>query len=160
MKLIHTSFWLPPWLREELQRIAACQHLPLSQVGAIGLGEWARQRLHKQHEDTLYPVLRQLIRDELNTFGNRIIFFLMRIAFAAEQSRILITNVLHKMLIQMGLPIDKFNEIVDQSNKMARRNIITRAPEIKKLMEEWQASHGDDKHDDKGDSNGKENKHQ
>lgn len=143
MKLIHTSFWLPPWLREEIERIAACEHLPLSQVGAIGLGEWVRERLHKQHEDTLYPVLRQLIRDELRAFGNRIIFFLMRIAFAAEQSRILITNVLHKICMQMGLPIDKFNKLVDESNKKARRNIIAGSPQIKSLMEEWQQSSAD-----------------
>jgi hypothetical protein len=85
-------------------------------------------------------------------FGNRIIFFLMRIAFAAEQARILITNVLHRMLSRMGIPNDKFNEIIDKSNKIARRNIITRAPEIKTLIEEWEASHEDDKQDDKRNS--------
>ena len=146
-------------LKAELQRIAAEEGLSLSQVGATGLGEWVHQRLHDHHEALLYPVLRQLIRDELRAFGNRIIFFLMRIAFAAEQSRILITNVLHKMIIQMGLPIDKFNALVDQSNKMARRNIITHAPEIKRLMEEWEASHEDDKQNDKTNSDGKEKKY-
>jgi hypothetical protein len=158
MKLVHTTFWLHPLVRSELERIAECERLTLSQVGATGLDQWVRGRLHDQHESLLYPVLRQLIRDELRAFGNRIVFFLIRIAFAAEQSRILITNVLHKLTIQMGLPIDKFNEMVDKSNKMARRNIIARSPEIKTLMKEWEASHEDEKEEDKTNANGKEKK--
>jgi protein-disulfide isomerase-like protein with CxxC motif len=147
-----------PLLKAEIQRIAEAEGLSVSQVGATGLGEWVHQRLHDHHEALLYPVLRQLIRDELRAFGNRIVFFLIRIAFAAEQSRILITNVLHKLTIQMGVPIDKFNELVDKSNKMARRNIIARSPEIKKLMQEWEASRDDEKEDDKTNSSGKEKK--
>jgi hypothetical protein len=158
VKLVHTTFWLHPLVRAELERIAQCESLTLSQVGATGLDQWVRGRLHAQHEAVLYPVLRQLVRDELRAFGNRIIFFLMRIAFAAEQSRILITNVLHKLTIQMGLPIDNFNKLVDSSNKMARRNIIAHSPEIKRLCEEWEASRGDEKEDDKTNSNGKEKK--
>jgi hypothetical protein len=71
LKLIHTTTWLPPAIREEIERIADCEKLPVSQVCAIGLGQWVRQRLHDQHEETLYPVLRQLIRDELRAFGSR-----------------------------------------------------------------------------------------
>jgi hypothetical protein len=144
-KTVPLPLHVDPLLKAEIQRIAEAEGLSVSQVGATGLGEWVHQRLHDQHEDVLYPVLRQLIRDEPRAFGNRIVFFLIRIAFAAEQSRILITNVLHKLTIQMGLPIDKFNELVDKSNKMARRNIIARSPEIKTLMKEWEASHEDDK---------------
>jgi hypothetical protein len=158
VKLVHTTFWLHPLVRAELERIAECERLTLSQVGATGLDQWVRGRLHAQHEAVLYPVLRQLIRDELRAFGNRIIFFLIRIAFAAEQARILITNVLYKITMQMGLPIDNFNKLVDSSNKMARRNIITHAPEIKSLMQEWEASHEDKKQDDRTNSSGKEKK--
>jgi hypothetical protein len=159
-KTVPLPLHVDPLLKAEIQRIAEAESLSVSQVGATGLGEWVHQRLHDHHESLLYPVLRQLIRDELRAFGNRIVFFLIRIAFAAEQSRILITNVLHKLTIQMGLPIDKFNEMVDKSNKMARRNIIARSPEIKTLMKEWEASHEDEKEDDKTNFNGKEKKRQ
>jgi hypothetical protein len=118
--------------------------LSLSQVGKTGLGQWAHQRLHDQHEALLYPVIRQLIRDELRAFGNRIAFFLMRIAFAAEQTRILVTNILDRMLKTSGVEPQIFNSLVDQSSKMARRNIIARSPQIKSLMDEWFASLPDD----------------
>jgi hypothetical protein len=152
----HTTVPLPlhvdPLLKAEIQRIAEAEGLSVSQVGATGLGEWVHQRLHDQHEALAYPVLRQLIRDELRAFGNRIIFFLMRIAFAAEQSRILITNVLHKICMQMGLPIDKFNNLLDESRNKARRNIIAGSPQIKSLMEEWKQSSTDEEntHETKG----------
>jgi hypothetical protein len=140
MKLVHTTFWLHPLVRAELERIAECERLTLSQVGATGLDAWVRHRLHDQHEALLYPVLRQLIRDELRAFGNRIVFFLMRIAFAAEQTRILVTNILDRMLKKDGVKPEIFNSLVDQSNKMAKRNIIKNSPELKSLIEEWEGS--------------------
>jgi hypothetical protein len=143
LKLIHTTTWLPPAIRAEIERIAGCEKLAVSQVCAIGLGQWVRQRLHDQHEETLYPVLRQLIRDELRSFGNRLVF-LMRIAFAAEQTRILTTNLLNRYLKHQGVPDETFNSLVDKSNKMAKRNIIARTPELKSLMEEWWAYLPDD----------------
>jgi len=35
-----------------------------------------------------------MFREELQAFGHRIVFFLLRIAFSAEQARILVTNSL------------------------------------------------------------------
>jgi hypothetical protein len=83
-------------------------------------------------------MLRQIIREELRAFGNRVVFFLMRIAFAAEQARILIANVLHHMLKREGVPQEHFHEMVDQSNKLARRNIIQKTPQLKTLLTEWE----------------------
>jgi hypothetical protein len=138
-KLIHTTSHLHPLVRAELERRADITGLSLSRVMATGLEEWVQYDLHRQHETLMYPMFRQLIRDELKAFGNRIVFFLMRIAFSAEQARILITNVLHKVLKLAGVPDERFNSIVDESNKMARRNIITKTPQIKSLLKEWEA---------------------
>lgn len=82
-------------------------------------------------------MLRQIIREELRSFGNRIVFFLMRIAMASEQARILVTNVLHHILKREGVPQERFHELVDQSNKLARRNIIQKTPQLKTLLKEW-----------------------
>jgi hypothetical protein len=87
----------------ELEHIGLQEGLSLSQVGKTALGEWIHQRLHDKHEALLYPVLRQLLRDELTTFGNGLVFFLMRIAFAAEQTRILVTNMLSRFLKYLGV---------------------------------------------------------
>jgi hypothetical protein len=85
-------------------------------------------------------MLRQIIRDELRTFGNRIVFFLMRIAFASEQARILVTNILDRILRREGVTSDTFSSLVDQSNKMARRNILHKTPQLQSLLEEWEGS--------------------
>jgi hypothetical protein len=63
----------------------------------------------------------------------------MRTAFASEQTRILVTNILDRMLKKDGVKPEIFNSLVDKSNKMAKRNIIARTPELKSLIEEFQA---------------------
>ena len=83
-------------------------------------------------------MIKQAIREELRTFGNRLVFFLMRIAFASEQARILITNVLDRILRREAVTEKTFTNLVDQSNKMARRNIIHKSPQMKSLLEEWE----------------------
>ncbi len=141
---VKATTWLNPRVKAELERRAELTGLSLSKVMATGLEEWVQWKLHAQHEALLYPIIRQIIREELRAFGDRIVFFLMRIAFAAEQSRILITNVLHRILRREGVPETTFTNLVDQSNKMARRNIITKTPQIKSLIEEWNGSWKDE----------------
>lgn len=140
VKLVHTTIWLHPAVRAELERFAARENLSLSQVGAAACEEWVRQTIHKQFASLLQPIMRQIVREELTAFGNRIVFFLMRIAFAAEQARILVTNILSRLLKHLGAPDSTFQNLVDQSSKMAQRNIITKSPQLKSLMQEWEGS--------------------
>jgi hypothetical protein len=137
---VKLTVWMKQPVYEEIQRIASHTHLSLSKIGATALEEWVHQRIHTQHETLLYPIIRQIIREELRTFGNRVVFFLMRIAFAAEQSRILITNILDRVLRLVHAPEQTFTSLVDQSNKMAQRNIINKSPQIKSLIDEWEGS--------------------
>src|SRR3712207_1267825 len=85
--------WIPSLLKAELVRIAERNGLSLSQTIAALLEKLIQQDLHQQHEAVLFPMFKKALHEEFLAFGNRIVFFLMRIAFAAEQSRILITNV-------------------------------------------------------------------
>jgi hypothetical protein len=141
---VKLTVWMKQPVYEEVQRIAENAQLSLSRLGATALEEWIHQRIHRQQEALFYPKLRQIIREERQASENRIIFFLMRIAFAAEQSRILITNVLHRMLrflIKEPKEVEQtFTALVDQSNKMAKRNIILKTPQLKSLLEEWEVS--------------------
>ncbi len=130
-------------VKAEVQRLAETEHISVSKVGGTLLEDAIRRDIHSQHEALLYPIIRQIIREELRAFGNRIVFFLMRIAFAAEQSRILITNILDRMLRRDGVPTETFTKLLDQSNRMARRNIIQKSPQIASLLEEWEASFKD-----------------
>jgi hypothetical protein len=49
------------------------------------------------------------------------------------------------MLKKDGVQPETFNSLVDKSNKMAKRNIIARTPEMKSLMEEWFAYEPEEK---------------
>jgi hypothetical protein len=138
VKLVHTTLHLHPLVRAELERRAATEFLSVSRVGAALLESAVRQDIHSQYNSLLKPMLRQIIREELRAFGNRVVFFLMRIAFAAEQARILIANVLHHSLKRDGVPEEHFHEVVDQSSKLARRNIIQKTPQLKTLLKEWE----------------------
>ena len=108
--------WLNPLVKNELERTAGVWGVSLSKVMAEALEEWVHQHIHKQHETLLYPIIRQIIREELRAFCNRIVFFLMRIAFASEQSRILITNILDRILRREGVTPQTFTTLVDKSN--------------------------------------------
>ncbi len=89
-------------------------------------------------------MFRKAIHEEFRALGNRIVFFLMRIAFAAEQSRILIATILKRFLKYQGAPDDTYTSLVDQSNQMAKRNIIKRTPQMKTLIEEWERTYPKD----------------
>lgn len=146
VKLVHTTFWLHPLVRAELERIAGRESLTLSQVGATACEHYVRDTIERQQSAILETKMRQIIREENRALGNRIVFFLMRIAFACEQARILITNVL-KVLFQMRGKFDEksYYTLVDESAKMARRNILRNTPQIKSLLNEYESSFTDDR---------------
>ena len=130
--------WVHPLAKAEIQRTAAREGLSVSKVGAALLEQAIRQDIHSQYNALIQPMIEQTVRKELRSFGNRLVFFLMRIAFASEQARILITNLLDRILRRDGVPENTFTKLVDQSNKMARRNIIQKTPQLKSLLEEWE----------------------
>jgi hypothetical protein len=145
VKLVHTTIWLHPLVRAELERIAERELLSLSQVGATACEEWVRYDIHRQQESVIITKLRQVMREELQIFGNRIVFFLMKIAFSAEQARILTTNVLKWVAKLAGLNLKAYYKMVDDSSDLAKKNIIDKAPQIKDLMEKWEGMFTDDK---------------
>ena len=139
-RLVKATFWLEPRVKREIQRRAEDKGLSFSSVGAMICREWVEQDIFKQNTGLLELKQRQIIREELRAFGDRLVFFLMHIAFASEQSRILITNVLGRVLKLIGAPQESFHKMVDDSARLARRNIIKKTPQLKSLIEEWKAS--------------------
>jgi hypothetical protein len=129
--------WVNPLVKAEIQRSAEREGLSISKVGAALLEKAIREDIHSQYSALIQPIIEQTVRKELRSFGNRIVFFLMRIAFASEQARILITNVLDRM---NEVTQDSFTSIIDRSHKTARRNIIEKTPQIKTLLDEWEKS--------------------
>jgi hypothetical protein len=142
-KTVHVTLWTKPEIKAELRRLAQLNGLSVSQTGGAFLETALRQNLHEQHAALLQPMIKQAMREELRSFGNRLVFFLMRIAFASEQARILITNVLDRILRREAVTEKTFTSLVDQSNKMARRNIIHKSPQLQTLLDEWEGTFAD-----------------
>ena len=141
VKLVHTTIHLHPLVRQFLEQQAAATGTSVSAVGAQALADWAHSSMERQHATTLKVEFRQIVREELQAFGHRIVFFLLRIALAAEQARILITNVLKLVLKIGGLYEEKgYYAMVDESAKLAKRNVIKNTPQLKSLHEEWEAT--------------------
>jgi hypothetical protein len=128
-----------------VEQKAAEANVSISAIGAQALYEWATSTIERQHATTLKTELRQMLREELQAFGNRIVFFLMRVAFPAEQARILTTNVLKWVVKLAGLDLKAYYKMVDDSSSMARKNIIAKSPQIKDLIEKWEGMFTDDK---------------
>lgn len=139
-KTVQLALWVQPGVKSELQRIAQIEGISLSATGAALLEQAIRQNIHGQYSALLQPMIEQTVRRELRSFGNRLVFFLMRIAYASEQSRILITNILDRILRREGVTTETFTNLVDKSNKLARRNIIHKSPQLQSLLEEWERS--------------------
>jgi hypothetical protein len=139
-KAVKVTLWVKPAVQAELKRLAEMDQLTVSKTGAALLEAAIHQRIHTQHALLLEPIIEQSVRKELRSFGNRLVFFLLRVAFASEQARILITNVLDRLLRREGGGEQTLTTLVDQSNKLARRNIIRKSPQLQTLLEEWEAA--------------------
>ncbi len=149
-KTVKVTLWVKPAVQAELKRLAEMDELTVSKTGATLLEAAIHQQIHTQHVLLLQPIIEQTVRKELRTFGNRLVFFLMRIAFASEQARILITNVLDRLLRREGGGEQTLTTLVDQSNKLARRNIIHKSPQLQTLLEEWEAANTPDREEGRG----------
>lgn len=55
------------------------------------------------------------------------------------QGKLLITNVLKFVLKLAGLDQKTYVTLVDESAKLARRNILANTPQFKDLLAEWEA---------------------
>jgi hypothetical protein len=158
VKLVHSTFHLEPLVRSDMERIAQEKGLSLSQVGNIGWKFYANATLEERYEATLSTQLRQIIREELRAFGHRMIYFLLRIAFAAEHARLLITNVLKVLLQTRGRYDEKhFHTLVNNSAKQAKSNIISNTPQHKSLLEKFWASFSDGQAADQASGSHKQN---
>jgi hypothetical protein len=149
VKLVHTTLHLHPLVRRVLEQKAAEAGVSISAIGAEALYEWATATIERQHQTTLKTELRQMIREELQAFGNRIVFFLMKIAFPAEQARILTTNILKWVVKLAGLDLKAYYTMVDDASKMAKRNIIAKSPQMKDLMDKWEGMFADERQEQK-----------
>jgi hypothetical protein len=83
--------------------------------------------------------MQAMMRQEIRASDNRHIYFEMRNAIAAEQTRILTTDLYKRQLKKEGMPLKEINQKLDAAYKMARANVLrkTKSPQLKNLLEVW-----------------------
>jgi hypothetical protein len=85
----------------------------------------------------LQPIIESAIRQQMRSMSTRLAFLLVRVAFASEQTRSLVTNVLGR---QQGVTTAVLNEILDGSSKAAKGKITHCTPQLEELIaevEQW-----------------------
>ena len=128
-----------PGVKTALERIADEDKVSLSEASAKGLEVFARSNIHDQEEALFEPRMQAMMRREIRASDNRHIYFEMRNAIAAEQTRILTTDLYKRQLVKEGVPLKEINKKLDDAYNMARTNVLrkTKSPQLKNLLAEW-----------------------
>jgi hypothetical protein len=128
-----------PGVKTALERIADDDGVSLSEASAKGLEVFARAKIHDQEEAMFEPRMQAMMRREIRASDNRHIYFEMRNAIAAEQTRILTTDLYKRQLVKEGVPLKEINKKLDDAYTMARTNVLrkTKSPQLKNLLSEW-----------------------
>jgi hypothetical protein len=141
VKLIQTTSWLDPRVRAELEREATNRGLSLSEVVAMACRDWVCYEIHRQQTSLFEEKQRHIFREELQRLKDSLVPFEIKTATASEHTRIIATDVYKRILKAEGVSTQRFYEIIDEADQMARNNIKARSPKLSAQVNDWQAPH-------------------
>ena len=107
--------------------------LSVSATGAAIIEKWLVQNIQTQYATLLETIIDKSIGKHMRSYSNRLAFLLVRVAYASEQTRSLVTNILHR---QPGITDELLTHILDSSSKTAKRNITARTPQLATIIAE------------------------
>jgi len=133
---------MKPGVKSAMQQLATGANMSFSAACAGGLEVFARAKIRDQEETLFEPRMRMMMRREIRSSDNRHIPFEIKNAIAAEQTRILITDLYKRMLLKEGMPLKAINTKLDDTYTMARTNVFnTKTPKFQALVAQyWQAT--------------------
>jgi hypothetical protein len=132
-KTVQLTLWVKPIVKLQLQRIADSEGISVSAEGGAFLEKALQSHVDMQYSALLQPIIREAIAKQMRSMSTRLAFLLVRVAFASEQTRSLVTNVLGR---QQGVTPSVLNEILDGSSKAAKGKITHRTPQLEELIAE------------------------
>ena len=103
------------------------------------LREIFQLKFEKRQAAQLPTIIMKAVFKAVRALSNRLVYFDIRTSIAVEQTRILTIDLYKRQLAKDGLPAGKIQEKLDQSNEMARKNVLTQTVQLKKLIAQWQA---------------------
>jgi hypothetical protein len=139
-KLVHSTFWIDPRVRAELEREAKARGIHFSQMGAIACRDWVVYEIHRQQTSLFEEKLRQIVQEEIRSLRDSLVHFVLKTAVAGEHTRIMTTDVYQRMLKAAGVSQERFYELLDESSEMADNNILNRSPKFTEKLAQWQAA--------------------
>jgi hypothetical protein len=149
VKLVHSTFWLDPRVRAELEREAKDRGIPFSQMGAIACRDWVRYEINRQQTSLFEEKLRHIVREEIHALRDNLVVFELKNACVSEQSRIIMTDLYKRYLKHTGMSLEQFYQFLDQSDEMAKENILKRSPKFTELLAQWEAAQAANRKEDK-----------
>jgi DNA helicase IV len=138
-RLVKGAVWMRPGVKEALESLADQTGLSFSATAAKGLEVYVRAKIQDQQDTLFQPRMQAMMRREIRASDNRHLYFEMRNAIAAEQTRILITDLYKRQLRKEGMPLKEINTKLDNTYNMARGNVLrkTKTPQLKNLLDAW-----------------------
>ncbi len=130
---VQLTLWVKPIVKSELGRIAQQEGLSISATGGAFLEKALQEHIDMQYGALLEPVIRQEIRRQMRAYSTRIALLLVRAAFASEQTRNLVTNILAR---QPGVKPEILDHILDSSSSAAKSKIIAKTPQLESIIAE------------------------
>jgi hypothetical protein len=103
------------------------------------LKEIFQLKFEKRQAAQLPTIIMKAVFRAFRALSNRFVYFGMRNAIAAEQTRILTIDLYKRQLAKDGVPGHKIQEKLDESKQSARKTVLTMSPQLKKLIAEWEA---------------------
>jgi hypothetical protein len=138
-RLVKGGVWMKPGVKEALESLADQTGLSFSKTAAKGLEIYVRAKIQNQQEALFEPKMQAMMRREIRASDKRHLYFEMRNAIAAEQTRILTTDLYKRQLLKEGMSLKEINTKLDSAYNMARDNLLrkTQTPQLKNLLDAW-----------------------
>jgi hypothetical protein len=131
-KTVHLTLHVDPIVKRELQRLAEQEGLTVSKTGAAFLEQALQNNVDMHYSALLEPIIRHEIHKQMQGISNRLAWLLVRIAFAAEQTRAIVTNILGR---QQRMTEEALKTILAMSQRTAKGNITRTSPELRELID-------------------------
>ena len=132
-RTVQLTLWTNPIVKAEIQRIARREGVSVSAVGAAFLEKALQQNIDLEYGALLRPIIEDAIQTNLQSMSTRLALLLVRVAFASEQTRSLVTNILSR---QPNITPEVLTDILDRSAEAAKSKITRITPQMEKVIAE------------------------
>jgi hypothetical protein len=130
-KTVHLTIWIDPIVKRELQRLAAQEGLTVSKTAAAFLEQALQNNVDMQYSALLTPIIEAAIDKRLRARDTRLSWLLTRNAFAVEQTRTIVVNILGR---QPHVTEEEVKTILAMTKRTAQGNLTRRNPELEELI--------------------------